>query len=74
MAREQSDTETVSAGSSSVTITGTFVEDYVAGLIPSWNTTVWIDPTSKTTAQFVAQFGTPPIADSDVDWGTLEEL
>lgn len=74
MPAPQSDTETVTAGSISVTITGTFIEDYVASLIPSWNTTVWIAPSSKTAAQFVAQFGTPPPTDLDVDWGVLEDL
>ena len=68
-------TQTIAGGvaSQGVSFTGTVQTPYtVTQLIPSWNTTVFVDPASKLSSGFTAQFGTPaPPAGGSLDWGIL---
>lgn len=69
-----SGTATVTAGAVTKTVTGTFPAGgtYKVFVTPHWNTTVWVQPASKATGQFILNFGTPaPTGDSAVDWGVV---
>ena len=67
----QAGTVTVTAGSLSAIITGTFEEPYEASFTPAWNTIAWVVQASKTSTQFVTQFSTPPSVDSAGDWSVV---
>lgn len=63
-----SKTLTVTSGSTSIAVTGLAQPDtdYIPTVTPAWDTTVYVDNTTKNTAGFTVRFGTAPGTNSSV--------
>ena len=71
---QQGATAAISSGAESATISlpvNAPNASYLLTLKPNWNTTVWWEPGSKTTSQFVVNFGTPAPAGASLDWSAV---